>query len=148
LRGVVHVSREHTPIITLSDRLSTETTDALAALISMRGFNEGTTEKVKAVPRHELPTIMDKLLERAKEEQEWGKPAIAFPLLTVAKVDSDQAKQFANFLMKLPGAQVKAPIVPLIQNEPWAVPVLAKWEAAADVSDQVKKAIKMGREGM
>lgn len=147
LRGVVHVSREHTPIVTLTDRLSTEATTALSALLELRtAMNEGVTAMVQAVPLHELPRVTDKLLERAKQEQEWGTPPIFFALLTVARVDPDQANRFAAFLAGLPGPQVKPPIIPRIKREPWAETVFSIWEKTSGVSQRVKATIKSERE--
>jgi predicted KAP-like P-loop ATPase len=149
LRGVVHVSREHTPIITLTDRLSAEATTALSALLELRtAMNDSVTARVQAVPPHELPRVTDKLIERAKQEQEWGTPSIFFALLTVAKVDPDQANRIAAFLTELPGPQLKPQIIPHIKRETWAETVFSAWDKAEKVGKPVRSAIKLAREGM
>lgn len=147
LRGVVHVSREHTPIITMADRLSPEATKALPALLGLRtATNTNVTELVRAVPRHERPRIMEKLLDRAKQEHEWGVPSIFHALVTVAEVDPEQAERLGNFFYELPEQQVKAGLIPRIAKAPWAKRALDKWEKSKSVEERVKRTIKSERE--
>jgi predicted KAP-like P-loop ATPase len=88
---------------------------------------------------------MDRMLARARQEQEWGTPQILDACITVAQVDSTQGQRLAGFLKDRPGAQIKASIVPKISDESWARNVLDLWLADENVSEPVKKAIKTRR---
>lgn len=102
-------------------------------------------DRLGAVPRPEVSVIMDRLLDRARREQEWGVPPILEACLVVAEADPTQAQRLAGFLKDRPGAQVKPNIVPKIADLAWAKSVFSAWEEDADVSKPVKGAIKQRR---
>jgi len=140
LRGALYVSREHAPIITPEDRLSSAAVALLEALIQqpdMAGSIEG---DIAHLPKAELSVIMDRLLESAKKEQEWGVPPILEACLVVSKCDEVQAQRLANFLMEIMPSQIKASIVPKISDEGWARQVFNKW-IGTDISQPMKNAI-------
>jgi predicted KAP-like P-loop ATPase len=89
--------------------------------------------------------MMDRLLERARQEQEWGVPPILEAGLTLAEADPVQGARLAAFLRERPPAQVQPNIVPKIADQPWAVGVLDAWDRSA-VGRPVKTAIKRHRE--
>jgi xanthosine utilization system XapX-like protein len=90
---------------------------------------------------------MDKLIERAKEEQAWGRPGVLYALLAMAKAHPSQVKALVGLLSKLPGAQLTAAIVPLVGAEPWGTDVFAAWKKTRDVGAPVLGAIKTVEEG-
>jgi predicted KAP-like P-loop ATPase len=145
LRGVLYVSREHAPLITPEDRLSSEAADLLTALLQHPDMAASLKDRLTKVPRSEITVIVDRLLDRARQEQEWGVPHILEALLVTAEADPPQGARLAAFLSERPIAQVKPNIVPKIADEPWARSVLEKWEAAAGVSPPVKAAIRARR---
>ena len=145
LRGVLYVSREHAPLITPEDRLSSEGADLLTALLQHPDMAASLKDRLTKVPRSEITVIVDRLLDRARQEQEWGVPHILEALLVTAEADPPQGARLAAFLSERPITQVKPNIVPKIADEPWARSVLEKWEAAAGVSPPVKAAIRARR---
>lgn len=145
LRGALYVSREHAPLITPEDRLSSEAAELLAALLQHPDMAVGLKDRLARVSRAEITVIMDRLLDRARQEQEWGVPPILEACLVVSEADPPQGARLAAFLKDRPPAQIKANIVPKIGDQPWAAGVLATWERAT-VSGVVKKAIKHRRE--
>ena len=145
LRGVLYVSREHAPLISPQDRLSSEAADLLTALLTHPDMAAGLKEKLSKVSRTEKPVMMDRLLEHARQEQEWGVPPIFEACLAVAEADPPQGLRLAAFLSALPGAQIRPGIVPKIFDQTWAHEVFAKWEKTTGVSNQVKKAIEQRR---
>lgn len=146
LRGVLYVSREHAPLITPQDRLSSEAAELLSALLEHPDVSSTLKDRLSKVPRAEITVIMDRLLDRARREQEWGVPGILEACLTVAEADPPQGSRLAAFLSDRPIAQIKANIVPKIADQPWAKGVMDKWEKATGVSPPVKAAIKQRRE--
>jgi predicted KAP-like P-loop ATPase len=145
LRGALYVSREHAPLITPEDRLSPEAAELLEGFLEHPDMASSMKLQLGALPRPEISVIMDRMLARARQEQEWGTPQILDACITVAQVDSTQGQRLAGFLKDRPGAQIKASIVPKISDESWARNVLDLWLADENVSEPVKKAIKTRR---
>lgn len=142
LRGVLYVSREHAPLISEEDQLSSEGAKLLTAMLErpeMAGILE---ERLKKLTRTETSVIMDRILEKARQEQEWGVPPILDACIVVSKVDPSQSSRIAAFLSERPASQIKPSIVPKISDYPWSKEIFMKWESA-DVSQPVKKAIKI-----
>lgn len=141
LRGALYVSREHAPIVTPEDRLSSLAAGLLDALIQSPDMASSISEDLSHIQKAELSVIMDRLLERAKQEQEWGVPPILEACITVSRTDEIQAQRLVNFLSGIIPSQLKAGIVPKISDEIWAKPVFMKW-LEADIPLPVKQAIK------
>jgi predicted KAP-like P-loop ATPase len=146
LRGVLYVSREHAPLITPSDRLSSEAAELLGALLQHPDMAAGLKERLTKLPRAEMTIIVDRLLDRARQEQEWGVPPILEACLVAAEADPPQGARLAAFLAERPPAQVQPNIVPKIGDQPWAKGVIEKWEKSTGLSKPVKAAIKRWRE--
>ena len=72
LRGALYVSREHAPIITPEDRLSSVAIGILEALLKQPDMASSIKEDVAHLPKAELSVIMDRLLERAKTRARMG----------------------------------------------------------------------------
>jgi predicted KAP-like P-loop ATPase len=142
LRGILYVSREHTPLITPADRLSSEAASLLAALIEHPDMAESLETRLRALARAELSIIMDRLLERAGREQEWGAPPILTACMVVAEIDAMQGQRLGAFVAERPRAQIRASIVPKIGDRPWARAILTSWAADKDVGPTVKAAIR------
>jgi predicted KAP-like P-loop ATPase len=141
LRGTLYVSREHAPLITPEDRLSSEAAELLAALLEHPDMAASLKDRLTKVSRAEITVIMDRLLDRARQEQEWGVPPILEACLVVSEADPPQGARLAAFLKERPLAQIQPNIVPKIGDQPWAAGVLSAWERSA-VSRPVKNAIR------
>lgn len=141
LRGVLYVSREHAPLITPEDRLSSEGAELLTAILKNPDMAASLHERLAALPRPETSVIMDRVLEQARREQEWGTPPILDACIAVAKADPSLGSRVAGFLSERPPGQIKPGIVPKIHEHPWAADVFARWKST-DVSTPVKNAIK------
>ncbi|WP_225767735.1 P-loop NTPase fold protein [Inquilinus sp. Marseille-Q2685] len=145
LRGALYVSREHAPLITPEDRLSSEAAELLTALLQHPEMASSLKDRLLRVPRTETTIMMDRLLDRARQEQEWGVPAILEACLAVAEADPPQGARLAAFLGERPVAQIQANIVPKIGDQAWASGVFDVWDRE-QVSRPVKTAIKRQRE--
>ncbi|CUX53483.1 conserved hypothetical protein [Agrobacterium fabrum str. J-07] len=141
LMGALYVSREHAPLITPGDRLTTEAAEILTAMLTHPDMAAALVDKLARVSRIETSIIMDRLLERALQEQEWGVPAILEACLALANADPQQGLRLAAFLIDRPPAQITPGIVPKIGDQPWADGVFAKWKRSG-VPQVVKKAIE------
>ncbi len=145
LRGVLYVSREHAPLITPEDRLSSEASELLTALLEHPDMASSVKDRLSAVSRPEVSVIMDRLLDRARQEQEWGVPSILEACLVVAAADPPQGQRIAGFLKDRPATQIKANIIPKIADQSWSESVFSTWEDNDDINITVKKAIKQRR---
>jgi predicted KAP-like P-loop ATPase len=144
LRGALYVSREHAPLITPEDGLSSGAAELLAALLQHPNMAASIKDQFVQLPRPEITVIMDRLLDRARREQDWGVPQILEACLVVAKADPPQGERLAMFLRDRPPSQIKPNIVPKIAEEPWALSVFDTWERNG-VSRVVKTAISTSR---
>jgi predicted KAP-like P-loop ATPase len=142
LRGALYVGREHAPLVTASDRLSSAAADLLRALVEDPQESRALVTQLAALPRTELSIRMDRVLARARQVQEWGAPPILDACIALASADPNQGRSLAGFLIERPGKQIQASIVPKIESEPWAADVLTHWTNAADVEGPVKKVIE------
>lgn len=141
LRGAIYVSREHAPIITDEDRLSSEATELLAALLEMPEMAMQLKGRLALITPVEISVLMDRLLDQAGAEQEWGVPDILEALLVIGRLDTQQGIRLAAFLKERPPAQIQAGIVPKLTDEIWVRSVYEFW-LTADVSVPVKAAIR------
>ncbi|MCI1636773.1 MAG: P-loop NTPase fold protein [Bifidobacterium crudilactis] len=142
LRGALYVGREHAPLVTASDRLSSAAADLLRALVENPQESNALVTSLTDLPRTELSIMMDRVLARARQIQEWGAPPILDACIALATADPNQGRSLAGFLMERPGKQIQASIVPKIESEPWAADVLKHWADAADVEGPVKRVIE------
>lgn len=140
LRGVLYVSREHAPLVTPEDRLSSAAAETLAAILEHPDMAAELHDSLISLPRPEMTVIMDRLLERARQEQEWGTPPILDACLAIAAADPSQGNRLAAFLRERPPVQIKPGIVPKIGDQSWARDVFEAWRQA-NVSPPVKAAI-------
>lgn len=148
LRGILYVSREHAPLITPEDRLSSEGAELLTAILQHPDMARELHDRLVRLPRSEMTIVMDRLLDRARQEQEWGTPPVLDGCLAVAAADPAQSRRLAAFLRERPPAQIKPSIVPKIGDQPWAAEVFETWKTATNISATVKRAItQRGRDG-
>ncbi|MDB6066477.1 MAG: ATPase [Pedosphaera sp.] len=148
LRSVAYVSREHMPIISRADQLSSEAAELLEALVTIRqAANNEIVIKLRGVGKRELSLMLEKLLTRAKQVTEWGVPPILHASMAIAAADANLAEVLSRFLAQLPPKQIKPAIVPLLKDKLWAQSVLKSWQDHPDVSSQVKNAIKAELKG-
>ena len=144
LRGALYVGREHAPLITPEDRLSSEAADLLVGLLEHPDMAASLKDRLAKVARPETTVMMDRLLDRARQEQTWGVPPILEACLAISEADPTQGPRLAAFLRDRPPAQIEPNIVPKIADQPWAVGVFRAWDAG-DVAPPVKNAIKKRR---
>jgi predicted KAP-like P-loop ATPase len=137
---VLYVSREHAPLITPEDRLSSEGAELLTAILEHPDMAGDLKERLVHLPRPEISIIMDRVLERARQEQEWGTPPILNAALAVTAADPGQGKRLGAFLRDRPPAQITPSIVPKIGDQPWAEEVFETWRYSS-VTMPVKKAM-------
>ena len=142
MRPAVYVSRDRLPLITAADQLSSDAAEILAALLEVKQATHTLKPRIAALSRRETGVLMERLLARARQVQEWGNPPILYACLAVADADPEQGKALAVFLGELSVKQLRPAIVPLIGERPWAAGVFNKWKADNDTLGPVKKAIE------
>jgi predicted KAP-like P-loop ATPase len=141
LRAVVYVSRETMPIITAADQMSTEALALLEALLSLTSSNTTLRQRLQALPGRDHQLMVERLLVRARQEQEWGKPNVLFAFLALIDAAPEVSKTFVQFLKGIDVARLTAPIVPLLGDQAWAADLLQTWTGADGTPRPVKTAI-------
>lgn len=141
LRGALYVSREHAPLISPEDRLSSDAAEVLTALLTQPEMAGSLKTRLTGLARAETTVLMDRVLEKARQEQEWGVPAILESAMALAESDPALGARLAAFLRDRPAAQIRPNIVPKIADQSWAKDVFVAWDAG-DTSKPVKAAIK------
>lgn len=142
LRGALYVSREHAPLILPEDRLSSQSAELLTSLLDHPDMAFALRDRLAGLPRQDLSIIMRRILERARQEQEWGAPHILTAALAISDADPTQSDGLVTFLLARPRDQIKPAIVPKISAYPWAQAVLNTWDRDPSVSRTVKGAIR------
>ena len=145
LRGALYVSREHAPLVTPEDRLSSSGAELLTAILENPDMSASLGDQLAQLPRTETTIIMDRVLANARQQQEWGTPPILDAALAVASADPTLEARLAGFLQERPPGQVTPSIVPKISGYSWAPMVYDSW-LEADVGSPVKRAIGQHRE--
>ena len=145
LRGALYVGREHAPLLTAADRLSSEAASVLTALLTTPAEADALKDEIGTIPRPEIAIIMERLLAKARQEQAWGAPPILQACITVVSVDHTQGSTLAGFLIERPASQIQPSIVPKIADSDWADVVLDHWAKDPGVAGPVKAAITRGR---
>ncbi len=145
LRGALYVSREHAPLITPEDRLSSDAAELLTALLKTPDMAASLKGQLVNLAPTELNVIMERLLDFARKEQEWGVPPILDACLVIGAVDDLQGARLSGFLVELPASQIKPNIIPKISDQAWANEVFDAWDRES-VSEPVKNAIMRWRE--
>lgn len=145
LRGALYVSREHSPMLSADDRLSTSAAQLLTTLLENPDMaqSKAVRDQLKVVSPVEQSVIMDKLISKAKQEEEWGVPKILEALIAMARQDDSLAKRFLAFLSGEPHNKIKAGLIPRLLDEKWAKSTLQKWKEDTQYSSPVRKAIKI-----
>lgn len=142
LRAAVYVSRDHLPIIFAGDQLTKDALDALEALFAIKTqVSQPLLEKIKALSPREQVLVSDRVLQRARQTQDWGTPPILFACLTLAEASADLASRFAGFLRSVLPSRITAALIPILSDKAWAKPLLNHWRDHAETPGPVKKAI-------
>lgn len=140
LRGILYVGREHAPLITPEDRLSSEGADLLVAILEHPDMAGSLRGRLAKVARTEITVIMDRVLEKARLEQSWGTPAILDACLAVIEADPAQGKRLGAFLRERPTAQITPSLIPKIADQGWVGELFLFWRNST-VAQNVKRAI-------
>lgn len=146
LRGALYVGRENAPLITPEDRLSSDAAELLSALLEHPEMAARLKDRLVRVSHIETTVMMDRVLERARKEQDWGVPPILNACIALADADPVQGPRLAAFLADRPPQQIQPSIVPKIGDRAWSRSVLDAWNSSAEISKPVKNAIKKTRE--
>lgn len=140
LRGLLYVSREHAPIITPQDRLSSEAAELLTGLVEHPDMANALQDRLAKLPRPELAIIFDRIMDYARGIQDWGVPAILDACIVLARVEASFSDRLSAFLSERPASQVTPAIVAKLSPEPWSKKLFTAW-SKADVKPSVKAAI-------
>lgn len=143
LRAAVYVSRDHMPIVMAADQLSNEAVEVFEAILKVTTqVSTPIADRVKLLSPREQALLSDRVLQRAKQTQDWTTPPpILFACLTLASASVDLANRFASFLRTIPPKRVGASLIPMLSDKPWSKDVLKYWHEHAETSGPVKKAI-------
>ena len=142
LRAVVYVSREHMPIVSSADQLSSDGAGILEALMKLERPSSVLTDQMRTLPGREVTLIAERLMVQARQVQQWGTPPALWGLLTVIDAMPEHAPTFAGFLEAIPTTRLRPDIIPALGDRVWAQTALDKWRNGGETPQPVKRAIK------
>lgn len=140
LRGLLYVSREHAPIITPQDRLSSEAAELLTGLVEHPDMATALQDRLAKLPRPELSIIFDRILDYARGIQEWGVPPVLDACIVLVRAEPSFGDRLVAFLSERPASQVTPAIVAKLSPERWSDKLFTAWSKAG-VKPSVKSAI-------
>lgn len=141
MRGALYVSREHLPILTREDGLSSTAAELLRALIEHPTEAGALEEQIAALGSGEQSRMLDRLLGIARSEEQWGVPEILEALLVMVRVVPSLGSSLAGFLSSRPHNQIEADLIPRIADEQWAGQLMTTWAGSAEINAPVKVTI-------
>lgn len=143
LRAIVYVSREHMPVVTPSDRLSSDAAGIMEALLGLtRKCPDALVSGIRDLSGHEVALVMDRILARARQESQWGTPNALFAALAIVAADESNAGTLRTFLSRIPASQLLPDIVPILGRYSWSAELLSTWKTNSSTPGPVKKAIE------
>lgn len=143
LRPTLFVSREHAPLLLSGEQLTTAGVELLEALLEQPDMAHELKDQLEELSTEDLSLMMDKILDIARREQNWGVPEILTACIALGRADPSLGKRFGGFLASRPAQQIEPSIVQRIKDEVWASIPFDAWKIAA-VSQPVKAAISQG----
>jgi predicted KAP-like P-loop ATPase len=141
MRGALYVSREHLPILTVEDGLSSTAAELLKALSEHPSEAGALTERLRELNGPEQSRIFERLLDLARPIDAWGVPEILEALLVMVQVAPSLSASLAGFLGGRPAAQIQPDLIPRISGQPWAADLMTTWADNPDIEAPVKAAI-------
>lgn len=141
MRGALYVSREHLPILTVEDGLSSTAAELLKALIEHPSEAGVLTDRLGELSGAEQTRILDRLLDIARPIDTWGVPEILEAMLVMVHVAPSLSGSLAGFLGGRPAAQIQPDLIPRISGQPWATDLMTAWTASPGIEAPVKAAI-------
>ena len=85
LRGALYVSRDHSPLITPEDRLSSEAVELLAALLTQPSQSNSLSDRLKILTSTDLTIMMDRVLDKSSTGTEMGNTRNTRSMLSLVK---------------------------------------------------------------
>lgn len=141
MRGALYVSREHLPILTSEDGLSSVAAELLGALTEHPTEARVLVDRLSAIAYNEQARMFETLLGLGRAETEWGVPDILEALLVMVEVVPALGGSLAGFLAGRPAAQIQPDLIPRIFDRPWAGDLMTSWTTEPDIAGPVKAAI-------
>lgn len=141
MRGALYVSREHLPILTAEDGMSSTAAELLKALIEYPSEAAILSDRLGALSGPDQGRIFDRLLDVARPINEWGVPEILEALLVMVQVAPSLSGRLAGFLRGRPAAQIQPDLIPRISGQPWASDLMTTWSTSPDIEAPIKAAI-------
>lgn len=141
MRGALYVSREHLPILTVENGMSSTAAELLNALKEHPGEAAALTDRLETLTGTEQARIFDRLLDIARPIEEWGVPEILEALLVMVQIVPSLSGSLAGFLGGRPAAQIQPDLIPRLSGQAWARDLIKSWSTSPDIEAPVKAAI-------
>ncbi|MFY9328526.1 MAG: KAP family NTPase [Georgfuchsia sp.] len=139
LRPLMHLSRDRKLAIAAYDELSQDAQKILEALLAANSTIPALGDSIKALGEGEAERVLNRLARKARTEQ-FTTDSLA-RCLNITKAFPSLGSQFVLLLADIPANRRPVALVPLLQNESWAVGELQRWSTDHDSPANVKRAI-------
>lgn len=139
LRPLLHLSRDKAISLASYDEMSSQAQELLSALLESDKLEKMLVQKLKHIGELESERILSRLARRSRADQ--------FDLLSIRRAlhvpvaFPKLASLFIALLSEIPHDKRKAPLIPLIKEEPWAQDLLVEWGKDENSPTPVKNAI-------
>lgn len=139
LRPLLYLSRDRAISLASFDELSPDGRELLEGLLEAKGLLEPLVTRLRPLGETESERILSRLTRRARSEQ-WAIVSLT-RCLNVTRAFPSLGPLLVGLLQEIPPEKRPAPLIPHIQQEPWAQELLANWASDQNSPPQVKSAI-------
>lgn len=143
LRPYIYLSQEDKKRFVPSNDYSPEGRNALAALLETKSYKPILLDLLKPVDHSELETIFDSLKNRAVADQ-WSVESLS-RLLYIPIAVPTFGDALIRFFDTMPASKRPSSIIPHLNNQDWALPLLEKWENDSNTPKTTVNAIRTFR---
>lgn len=145
MRPLLHLSRDSTVRDFGADDLSAEGKVLRDNLASARSQTEALKEKIRAVGDVQAALAMTRAWEQRRASRTWQKAEDVLMLTEVCSIFPSAGARAAALLAHAPVVQLSPGLAHALVTCSWAQESLDKWLGDANTPDNVKRAIKQGR---
>ncbi|MBQ9207115.1 MAG: hypothetical protein IJ158_10430 [Treponema sp.] len=143
LRSVLYLSRTKSVMLSTGDGLSVNARDIMSGLLVLKNYNQQFIDEIrKKIDSTDARLILNKLKISAETNQ-WEDDKMPMRMLHLAVAFDDLHEEFLLVLRSILPKKIKPALIPLLKPCNWTKDLLEDWSKNSNISQTVKKAIKL-----
>ena len=139
LRPILNLSRTKVSATVSYDKLSGKALEILDAIQSSKRIEKLIVDELRLLGETEAEQILIRLLSTARAEQFSNESILR--AMNVAEAYQTLSGMLVTLLLEMVPRRINAPLVPILKEKSWAVPVLRKWGDDKNAPQSILKAI-------